>query len=284
MTAVMSEWVSCSLQAKATLERCGMRQYVLTENGARAVRIADSTPVWETWLDGGDVSATLSRIKAALPSARFAQLTSEGGLVEDSHPWLQADATRAAAEKIFPKAVPDVVAELKTGYRCAKTYVHIPGSDDFSTTMGLVKEAAGTGWEVREIKQLLPSMSRTCEVQSSTVNKADGLRELCKAIDVPMQHVWAFGDDANDVRMLSEVGWGVCMANHLPALAGVGRDLHGLRLRWGRQISPCALTLRRRLASAVRTPDVGEAAECRFPAARLFAEISSTWKRALKAV
>ncbi|CAE7803513.1 yitU [Symbiodinium sp. CCMP2592] len=91
--------------------------------------------------------------------------------------------------------------------------------------MGLVKEAAGTGWEVREIKQLLPSMSRTCEVQSSTVNKADGLRELCKAIDVPMQHAWAFGDDANDVRMLSEVGWGVRMANHLPALAGVGQDV-----------------------------------------------------------
>ncbi|CAE7949087.1 TY5A, partial [Symbiodinium sp. KB8] len=209
---------SSGVCAKATLQRCGMSQYVLTENGARAVRIADSMPVWEMWLEGSDVSATLSRIKAALPSARFAQLTSVGGLVE-------ADATRAAAEKIFPKAVPDVVAELKTGYRCAKTYVHIPGSDDFSTTMGLVKEAAGTGWEVREIKQLLPSMSRTCEVQSSTVNKADGLRELCQAIGVPMQHVWAFGDDANDARMLSEVGWGVRMANHLPVLAGLGQDV-----------------------------------------------------------
>lgn len=216
-------------KAKATLQRCGMSQYVLTENGARAIRIADSMPVWEMWLEGSDVSATLSRIKAALPSALFAQLTSVGGLVEDSHPWLQADATRAAAEKIFPKAVSDVVAELKTGYRCAKTYVHIPGSDDFSTTMGLVKEAAGTGWEVREIKQLLPSMSRTCEVQSSTVNKADGLRELCQAIGVPMQHVWAFGDDANDVRMLSEVGWGVRMANHLPVLAGVGQDVTDFR-------------------------------------------------------
>ena len=37
--------------------------------------------------------------------------------------------------------------------------------------------------------------------------------------------VWAFGDDANDLRMLSEVGWGVRMANHLPALAGVGQDV-----------------------------------------------------------
>lgn len=37
-----------------------------------------------------------------------------------------------------------------------------------------VQKAAGDGWEVRQIKQLLPGgVKNTCEVQSTRVNKAD---------------------------------------------------------------------------------------------------------------
>lgn len=45
-----------------------------------------------------------------------------------------------------------------------------------------------------------------------------------------MESVWAFGDDSNDVPMLSAVGWGVRMSNHTPEVSGVGKDVtqHGV--------------------------------------------------------
>eukprot|EP00913_Durusdinium_trenchii_P026331 g24707.t1 len=187
-------------------------------------RIADGQAVWETWLEGAEVAKTLRQLKEAMPSVFFAQLTAAEGLIEEKHPWLEDEEQRQAAEKIFRRKVPDVVQDVEKGCKCAKTYVHLPEALDFGEAMKQVKAVVGEAWEVREIKQLLPKMRNCCEVQSSRVNKADGLRNLCQVAGIPLENVWAFGDDANDVRMLSEVGWGVRMANHLPALAGIGHD------------------------------------------------------------
>lgn len=124
----------------------------------------------------------------------LAQLTEDGGIIEETHPWLQEELKRGAAEKIFRRAVPDLLAELPK-MKCAKTYVHLPAAVDFVEAMAQVKALAGSGWEVREIKQLLPKTWNCCEatslcrekeawfqVQSSRVNKADGLKDLCKAM------------------------------------------------------------------------------------------------------
>ncbi|CAJ1392541.1 unnamed protein product [Effrenium voratum] len=204
-------------KAKATLASAGMGHYALTENGARAVRISDGSAVWERWLEGHLVAGVLRRVKEHWPGAHLAQLTSCGGLLEEGHPWLKEPDSKEAAEKIFRTKVPDVVEELAKGGSCAKTYVHLPEAADFPAAMQELQGLLGDGWELREIKQLLPKTFNTCEVQSCLVNKAEGLAQLCQ--------VWAFGDDANDRRMLSEVGWGVRMANHLPALGGIGKDV-----------------------------------------------------------
>lgn len=214
-------------KAKATLEAAGMRHYVLTENGARAVRISDAFPMYELWLESHVTAKPLNRLKAALPGRCFlAQLTSDGGYIEENHPWLQDEAYRSDALRFFRNPVPDVVSILENGDKqCAKTYVTVPDSSNFSATMAEVLAAAGDGWEVRQIKQLFPGVTNTCEVQSCSVNKADGLRQLCEAIGISTEHVWAFGDDSNDIRMLREMGWGVRMANHQPSLDGVGDDV-----------------------------------------------------------
>ncbi|CAK9065950.1 unnamed protein product [Durusdinium trenchii] len=172
----------------------------------------------------GRLTRNSGSAQEAMPSVFFAQLTAAEGLIEEKHPWLEDEEQRQAAEKIFRRKVPDVVQDVEKGCKCAKTYVHLPEALDFGEAMKQVKAVVGEAWEVREIKQLLPKMRNCCEVQSSRVNKADGLRNLCQVAGIPLENVWAFGDDANDVRMLSEVGWGVRMANHLPALAGIGHD------------------------------------------------------------
>lgn len=213
-------------KALATLEKAGMQRYVITENGARALQVEGGRALYELWLDGPEYGAAIRGIRQGSQSrCFFAQLTKGGGLIEEGHPWLQCEELALEARRFFASAVADIAEELHEGVKCAKCYVTVPSSEDFDATMAELKASAGTGWEVRPIKQLLPGITNTCELQSDRVNKADGLAGLCQAIGVQMQSVWAFGDDLNDLRMLQEVGWGVRMVNHGPALAGVGMDV-----------------------------------------------------------
>lgn len=214
-------------RAQATCASAGLTQYVITENGARAVGIADGASIYESWLSAADTAGPLERIRAALPGqCFFVQLVREGGWIEEGHPWLQCDAQRSVAERLFRRVVSDVVATLRDeGAECAKTYVTVPGSADFSATMAELRGVVGEGWEMRELQAPVPGATNSFDVQSSRVNKADGLVGLCGALGIPTERVWAFGDDANDLRMLTEMGWGVRMQNHKPQLSGVGRDI-----------------------------------------------------------
>ncbi|CAK0861571.1 unnamed protein product [Prorocentrum cordatum] len=211
-----------SSKALATLEKAGMQRYaggayegddarlVITENGARAIQVEGGRALYELWLDGPEYGAAIRGIRQGSQSrCFFAQLTKGGGLIEEGHPWLQCEELALEARRFFASAVADIAEELHEGVKCAKCYVTVPSSEDFDATMAELKASAGTGWEVRPIKQLLPGITKTCELQSDRVNKADGLAGLCQAIGVQMQSVWAFGDDLNDLRMLQEVGWGV---------------------------------------------------------------------------
>ena len=67
--------------------------------------------------------------------------------------------------------------------------------------------------------------SSSVELQSTSVNKAVGLSKLCEALAIPMEEVWAFGDDLNDLQMLTEVGWGVAMLNASDTVKAVANDV-----------------------------------------------------------
>jgi len=215
-------------KAVATLESAGMRQYVIAENGARAVKIENGEALYESWLDGAEAAVPIRRIQNRMPGqCFFVQLTKEGALIEAVHPWMQNEQQRQQATSMYGPGVPDLLGELELPeVMCAKSYATVPNSSDFGATMAEIKAAAGEGWDVRQVMTLLTGGSHnTCEVQSAKVNKVDGLRGLCKALKIPMENVWAFGDDCNDASMLSEAGWGIRMSNHKPGLKGVGNDV-----------------------------------------------------------
>mmetsp|Transcript_30655 Transcript_30655/g.66057 ORF Transcript_30655/g.66057 Transcript_30655/m.66057 type:complete len:291 (-) Transcript_30655:7-879(-) len=211
-------------KARPTLECVDLREFVITENGARVVRIKDGTSVHELWVEGQEAAAPIKRIREVFGEAvKFSQLSSDGGLIEESHSWLAGDQADEA-RKLFKHIVPDIPSVLE-GRKCAKSYATVADSEDFESTIEEMQKAAGSDWSVRQIKKLLPGgTTNTCEVQSNRVNKADGLKALCDAIQIDVANVWAFGDDSNDIRMLKEMGWGVRMKNHTPGLDGVGDD------------------------------------------------------------
>ena len=54
---------------------------------------------------------------------------------------------------------------------------------------------------------------RNFEIGKAGVTKIEGIRELCKLLDVPMKQTMAIGDSENDYSMINAAGIGVAMAN-----------------------------------------------------------------------
>jgi len=54
---------------------------------------------------------------------------------------------------------------------------------------------------------------RNFEIGKAGVTKIEGIRELCKLLNVPMEQTMAIGDSENDYSMINAAGIGVAMAN-----------------------------------------------------------------------
>ena len=54
---------------------------------------------------------------------------------------------------------------------------------------------------------------RNFEIGKADVTKIEGIKELCKLLDVPMEQTMAIGDSENDYSMINAAGIGVAMAN-----------------------------------------------------------------------
>ena len=60
---------------------------------------------------------------------------------------------------------------------------------------------------------LVRSMPQLFEIAPLGVNKAEGIKALAKHLNIALEDIAAFGDEANDCEMLAEVGYGVAMGN-----------------------------------------------------------------------
>lgn len=78
--------------------------------------------------------------------------------------------------------------------------------------------------ETREILQRIPGAVVTrstpwnLEMMAEGVDKGRGLLELCEYLNIPPSKAMAFGDQENDLPMLSKAGMGVAMGNAEPAV------------------------------------------------------------------
>jgi Cof subfamily protein (haloacid dehalogenase superfamily) len=56
------------------------------------------------------------------------------------------------------------------------------------------------------------------ELVNRKFDKGSGIRQVCKALNVPLSYTVGVGDSMNDLEMIETVGTGVCMANGSPNL------------------------------------------------------------------
>lgn len=61
--------------------------------------------------------------------------------------------------------------------------------------------------------ELTNSLPTNIEVNPLGVNKANGLKRVCKELNITMDEVMAVGDSLNDIKMIEQAGLGVAMGN-----------------------------------------------------------------------
>lgn len=204
--------------AIVTAKEAGIREYVVCENCARAVSIASGEPAFEHWIPAAEVLAALTAMNT-LGEFHYAQLTSDGGYIERTHPWYKmmkadpADLLAASredardAEQMFANDCESVVgllsglADAAGDATCAKTLCMKKEGGNLDEELPTISQALAdaTGqqavWKLRRMP--VPGFE-VFECQSASVNKGSGLSQLCEKLGVSMDRVWAFGDDAND--------------------------------------------------------------------------------------
>ena len=63
--------------------------------------------------------------------------------------------------------------------------------------------------------------SEFMDIGAAGVSKAAGIRAVLDKFGIAVENSYAFGDDNNDVEMLTTVGHGIAMTSHVPALNGL---------------------------------------------------------------
>ncbi|MGE7623479.1 HAD family hydrolase [Viridibacillus sp. NPDC096237] len=118
-----------------------------------------------------------------------------------------------------------------------KTRTPVPNIHDFITERNLpidkfnlyfknVEERA-TMWDhLEELGyNITTSFQQNVEVNSSTANKGNALRELSSSLSVTYENVMAIGDAMNDLSMLKFAGFPVAMGNAIPAVKEISKHI-----------------------------------------------------------
>lgn len=75
------------------------------------------------------------------------------------------------------------------------------------------------------VLHLYRSKDTYLEIAPKPISKATGLREVLSKLDIKMEEVIAFGDNYNDVDLLSSVGLGVAVENAIGEVKAVAREI-----------------------------------------------------------
>ena len=108
---------------------------------------------------------------------------------------------------------------LRTRRPVEKIYDFLLAHEDSIENLNIHFEFPQDRLDMLEVLRSLPAVTITSseknnlEVGGETTSKANALVELCKELDIGMEHVMAFGDSPNDIHMITEAGIGVAMGN-----------------------------------------------------------------------
>ena len=100
--------------------------------------------------------------------------------------------------------------EVLSRYDTGKIEVHVNGryKEQF---LNAVNSHACDRWSVTKTFEIEDHI--TYEFQDPRVNKGLALQKFSERHQIPLSEIIAFGDMENDIGLLREAGWGVCLLN-----------------------------------------------------------------------
>jgi len=130
-------------------------------------------------------------------------IAENGGLVSYREEIFQLHSDEAA-KKAFAylrTRMPEVERLFTDNWR--KTEVALKRSFDLETVRGILK-----GWNVE-----IEATGFAIHIMEPGHSKVDGVRKACQILGIDISQVVAVGDSDNDVKMLSQCGYGIAVGN-----------------------------------------------------------------------
>lgn len=194
----------------------GVEGPAICANGAVVVDIASGEVLLSRAIPANVVRQLIQAVRREDPRVLFAAIGPQGE-------WFRAEEAYAAASKFTDhhrtRAEMEIVDEDGLVADCSKVVLRCPG-EAAEATLERLRAVLGRC-------HATTSGAPFVEIMAEGVSKSSALAALCEQRGVPAKRVWAFGDAANDVDMLSWAGRAFAVAGACDEVRAIADEIIG---------------------------------------------------------
>ena len=178
---------------------------VVCSNGASLYHVREARSLASYPIEDGVIDEILLNLDAALPGCVFGWETDDDLHYEEGFLAYRPNLDRPASPDLAVGERPRPIRKLMVGHPDVQHYdlldaiLPITPPRAFATTSG----------------------APFVEITGDGVDKAFGMRTFCEQLGIAAEEVVAFGDNHNDIAMVTWAGRGIAMGNAHPALLAV---------------------------------------------------------------
>lgn len=185
--------------------------YIICSNGAYLYSQSQASVVWHDALDKDKLNTVLEQIKKLLPESSFGWESPSGIFYQPEYIALAQDLNLLEGSGETAQLGGEIVYKLFVRTR----------------SMSVAEMLEALTPELNPYAYITTSGAPFLEITASNVNKGTALERLTAEVNLSAEDSIAFGDNLNDIPMLSWANTGVAMANALPEVKAIADRITG---------------------------------------------------------
>ncbi len=197
-------------------QQTGFTDWALCGNAALALHLSTGEVLFEHFIAADAQRALVTALAALIPEVRYAAVRNRGEEFVAEHGYaLLADFSdhKRDPRSMVERDLSEVIGS--PSQKLVARHAVVPVPDLVSAIRGLGLPGFGVTHSGAPFAEILPP----------GIDKSVGLAELCAHLGVDRTQVLAFGDAENDVEMLAWAGYGVAVANAVPATVAAADEV-----------------------------------------------------------